>query len=128
MSEQEYRNWRLDYDLDGICWLTIDRAGESANSLSREVLTELEQIVTALEKGRPRGLVLQSGKPGSFIVGADVREFEQADNLETAKGFMKHERETLEAVIQARNQASAARETAVANPGDASAMEGWSKV
>ena len=74
MSEQEYRNWRLDDDLDGVCWLTIDRAGESANSLSREVLTELEQIVTTLEKERPRGLVLQSGKKGSFIVGADVRE------------------------------------------------------
>ena len=35
MSNPEYRNWKLDYDLDQVCWLTIDRAGESSNSLSR---------------------------------------------------------------------------------------------
>jgi LemA protein len=44
--------------------------------------------------------------------------------VETAKGYMKHERETLEAVIQARNQASAAREQASQNPGEGEAMKG----
>ena len=44
--------------------------------------------------------------------------------VETAKGFMKHERETLEAVIQARNQAESARQRAGANLGDAAAMQG----
>lgn len=42
--------------------------------------------------------------------------------VETAKGFMKHERETLEAVIQARNAASSAREGM--NPEDAGQMQG----
>lgn len=42
--------------------------------------------------------------------------------VETAKGYMKHERETLEAVIQARNLAAQAGEKAAANPGDTSAM------
>ena len=42
--------------------------------------------------------------------------------VETAKGYMKHERETLEAVIEARNMASSARETAAADPSDAMAM------
>ena len=41
MSNSEYRNWRLDYDPDRVCWLTIDREGESSNSLSQAVLTEL---------------------------------------------------------------------------------------
>ncbi|MEX2580168.1 MAG: LemA family protein [Verrucomicrobiales bacterium] len=41
--------------------------------------------------------------------------------VETAKGYMKHERETLEAVIQARNAATSAREQA--NPGDESSMK-----
>jgi 3-hydroxyacyl-CoA dehydrogenase/enoyl-CoA hydratase/3-hydroxybutyryl-CoA epimerase len=89
MSHSEYRHWRLDYDLDGVCWLNIDRAGESSNSLSREVLTELEQIVTRLEQTPPRGLVLQSGKRGSFIVGADVREFDQVPNAAEAEAFIR---------------------------------------
>lgn len=44
--------------------------------------------------------------------------------VETAKGFMKHERETLEAVIQARNAAESARQQANANVGDATAIQG----
>lgn len=42
--------------------------------------------------------------------------------VETAKGYMKHERETLEAVIAARGRAVDAQTTAAANPGDPGAM------
>ncbi|HET6565510.1 MAG TPA: 3-hydroxyacyl-CoA dehydrogenase NAD-binding domain-containing protein, partial [Xanthomonadales bacterium] len=76
MISASYKHWRLESDQDGITWLTLDRAGENTNSLSREVLTELELIVDALAKQQPRGLIIQSGKKGSFVVGADVREFE----------------------------------------------------
>ena len=44
--------------------------------------------------------------------------------VETAKGYIKHERETLEAVIKARNQAVAAAGAAGANPGNPAAMQG----
>jgi LemA protein len=43
--------------------------------------------------------------------------------VETAKGYLKHERETLEAVIAARNTAVAGLKAAAANPGSASAVE-----
>lgn len=43
--------------------------------------------------------------------------------VETAKGYLKHERETLEAVISARNQAVSAQQAAAANPGDPAAMQ-----
>jgi LemA protein len=46
--------------------------------------------------------------------------------VETAKGYMKHERETLEAVIKARNTAMAAGQKAAANPGDPSAIQNLS--
>jgi LemA protein len=43
--------------------------------------------------------------------------------VETAKGYMKHERETLEAVISARSGAVNAQAKAAANPGDPNAMQ-----
>ena len=52
------------------------------------------------------------------------RRYDLIPNLvETAKGYIKHERETLEAVTQARNIAYAAAKAAAANPGDAAAMK-----
>jgi LemA protein len=44
--------------------------------------------------------------------------------VETAKGYIKHERETLEAVTAARNQAAAGLQKAAGNIGDAGAMAG----
>ncbi len=44
--------------------------------------------------------------------------------IEVAKGYMKHERETLEAVIQARNMAAGGLQKAAKDPGDAAAIRG----
>lgn len=77
------KDWRYTLDIEGIAWATFDREGESANALGRRPLEELGAIIEAVEAGakagKIKGLVLLSGKEKSFIVGADIREFDLLD-------------------------------------------------
>lgn len=73
------------------------------------------------------GLVAKRNRYKNAFAQIDVqlkRRYDLIPNLvETVKGYMKHERETLEAVIQARNMAHAAATAAAQSPGDPSAMK-----
>ncbi len=75
------KDWRFSIDEQGIAWAVFDRQGESQNALGRRPLEELMTIVEHVETGAKAksiaGLVFISGKDKGFIVGADVREFEQ---------------------------------------------------
>jgi 3-hydroxyacyl-CoA dehydrogenase/enoyl-CoA hydratase/3-hydroxybutyryl-CoA epimerase/3-hydroxyacyl-CoA dehydrogenase/enoyl-CoA hydratase/3-hydroxybutyryl-CoA epimerase/enoyl-CoA isomerase len=67
-----------------IALLTIDMPGKSVNVLSSSVLEELSEQLDQLEfRNDLAGLIVCSGKPGSFIAGADLREF--AASLDVAK-------------------------------------------
>jgi len=74
------KDWRFSIDNEGIAWAIFDREGESANSLGRRPIEEFLAIVERMEaEARAKtvkGLVIMSGKEKSFIVGADIREFE----------------------------------------------------
>ncbi len=91
-------------------------------------LLVLVLVLVAIAVGAYNRLVRLRNRYKNAFAQIDVqlkRRYDLIPNLvETAKGYMKHERETLDAVIQARNQASSAASTAAANPGDPEAMQG----
>jgi 3-hydroxyacyl-CoA dehydrogenase/enoyl-CoA hydratase/3-hydroxybutyryl-CoA epimerase len=88
-ADSPYRNFKLTRDNDGIAWLLFDRAAASANTLSADVIEELDTVLAALESQRPTGIVIRSAKKSGFIAGADVNEFRGASDphpVETAIG------------------------------------------
>jgi LemA protein len=84
-------------------------------------------LVALFAVGIYNGLVTLRNRYKNAFAQIDVqlkRRYDLIPNLvETAKGYIKHERETLEAVVAARNAASTAGAQAAANPGDPSAMK-----
>ena len=73
------------------------------------------------------GLVVLRNRFKNAFAQIDVqlkRRYDLIPNLvETVKGYIKHERETLEAVIKARNSAQSAALAAAASPGNPAAMQ-----
>lgn len=78
------KHWQLETDASGYCWLTLDRADSSTNTLGAEVLEEFDACLTDFEKEHPKGLVIKSGKKNGFIAGADISEFLELRSEEEA--------------------------------------------
>ncbi len=78
------RHWKTRTDDNGIFWLCIDLADASANVLSSEVMQELNGLLDTLHANPPHGVVIHSGKPGGFVMGADIKEFTGIDTQERA--------------------------------------------
>ena len=81
--------------------------------------------------GLYNGLVVLRNRYKNAYAQIDVqlkRRYDLIPNLvETAKGYLKHERETLEAVIAARNQAAGAAAALAKMPGDATAVRAFAQ-
>lgn len=78
-------HWQADRRPDGILVLTLDRADQGVNALSRAVLDELEAMVERIALELPKGIVIRSGKEAGFIPGADIKGFEEI----AAKGLVE---------------------------------------
>ena len=92
------------------------------------VLLVLVVLMALWAVGLYNGLVTLRNRFKNAFAQIDVqltRRYDLIPNLvETAKGYLKHESGTLEAVIKARNIAAAAAQTAAADPADANALRG----
>lgn len=71
---------------DGVAALVLDVPDRSVNVLTQQVLTDLEQALDRIAaESSFRLLVIRSGKPGTFIAGADVRELAAIPSPEEAQ-------------------------------------------
>ncbi len=75
MADKKNKHWSSNHDDKGILWLTLDVAGTSTNTLSKEVLKELDGILDITRAEIPTAIIFQSGKASGFIAGADIKEF-----------------------------------------------------
>ena len=85
---QGLQHWSVSVDADNLCWLTLDVAGKSVNVLTHAVMAELGQILDWLDQQDTiAGIGMLSGKPGGFVYGANIAEFEL---LTTADDVLQH--------------------------------------
>ncbi|MBY0588424.1 LemA family protein [bacterium] len=91
------------------------------------VLAVVALVVVTMLSGLYNGLVVARNRFRNAFAQIDVqlkRRYDLIPNLvEIVKGYMTHERETLESVIRARNEAVSAGQKAAADPGDPNAMK-----
>ena len=68
----------LEVDAERVAWLVFDRPDSKVNLLTSGVLRRLDALIAELEerarRGEVRAVVARSGKDGTFIAGADVKE------------------------------------------------------
>ena len=68
----------FEIDSDGVGWITFDDPERSLNVLAEPVMRRFAEMLddarAAGREGQVKVVVIRSGKPGSFIVGADVDE------------------------------------------------------
>ena len=93
------------------------------------VIVVIAIVLIAWIVGLYNGLVVLKNRFKNAFAQIDVqlrRRYDLIPNLvETAKGYLKYERETLTAVIEARNQAAGAAKALAAAPGDPSAVKAF---
>lgn len=82
------KHWQLINEENGIVVAVLDKAGESANSLSADVMAEFGEILDQIDKQPPKGLLIRSGKEAGFIAGADIQEFSQLDSAEKGRALV----------------------------------------
>jgi len=82
--------WHAGEPQDGVLWVDINWSERPVNALSRATLAELSLLVThARTDSAIRGIVFKSSKPGSFIAGADVTEFQKIQSPDEAREFVE---------------------------------------
>ncbi|PWK53385.1 fatty acid oxidation complex subunit alpha FadJ [Pleionea mediterranea] len=74
---------------NGVGVITIDVPGESQNTLKKEFVAEINDLLNSLEQLDVKGLVLISGKASSFVAGADISMLSDINEASDAEDLAK---------------------------------------
>jgi 3-hydroxyacyl-CoA dehydrogenase/enoyl-CoA hydratase/3-hydroxybutyryl-CoA epimerase len=85
----------LGYE-DGIAWLRLDDPGKKVNTLSTRLFEWFERQIASLERERPEGLVIYSGKPDGFVAGADLEELLAVADKESVIAMLERGHDLME--------------------------------
>lgn len=78
--------WHHGETRDGILRVTINRVDKPVNALSKAALEELRDLIRRVKADSSvRGILFQTGKPGTFIAGADISEFQDLTDQAAAR-------------------------------------------
>lgn len=88
-TETVLQNWRVEIDEQGITHAIIDKAGESTNNLSSDVMAELGQLLDEFDRNQPKAVIFRSGKAAGFIAGANISEFRTLDTKEKGLNLIR---------------------------------------
>ncbi len=89
-----YTHWKVTVDADRLLWLSLDRAGSAVNSLHREVINELSNLLEVIEATADlAGVIILSGKKSGFIAGAAIEQFVELQDEEQAFTLVRQAQE-----------------------------------
>lgn len=77
-------HWKLEFPKDELGILTFDMVGEKVNKFTNETMMQLDEHLAAVEKAKPKLLIIRSGKPRMFIAGADIEDIRTISDHATA--------------------------------------------
>jgi 3-hydroxyacyl-CoA dehydrogenase/enoyl-CoA hydratase/3-hydroxybutyryl-CoA epimerase len=77
-------------DAEGVLVLTLDVPGERVNTLGRGMIAAFESILDGVGKDESvRAVVIRSGKPDSFVAGADIKDFTRIRSAEEGEALSR---------------------------------------
>src|SRR4051794_12303788 len=71
---------RTTADADGILTVWLDLPGKPVNTCTPKLLIELDELISNIERDKPRGVIFASAKQHSFIAGADLFEIRKMNH------------------------------------------------
>lgn len=82
--------FRRETGTDGVLVVTLDVPGEKVNTLGKGLIGEFEGLLDEVEKDASvRALVVRSGKPDSFVAGADIKDFTRIRSAEEGEALSR---------------------------------------